>query len=201
VQAKTAENKKTFDPTVWVDRHGDYLFAFAFSRLRDEAAAEDLVQETLLAAIRSFDSFAGNSTERTWLTGILKHKIIDSFRRNSRQIDLTDDEKDLSGYQYLFADETWKDHWTEETMPSDWRTTPEKELENGEFCAVLEHCLGELPIRVANAFTLHEMDGLEGAEICNILHVSKDNYWVMLHRARTHLRRCLEYGWFRKVNF
>ncbi len=200
MQVQTAENPKEFDPTVWVDRHGDFLFGFAFSHVRDESAAEDVVQETLLAAMQFFDSFTGNSAERTWLTGILKHKIIDFFRQNSQQIDLTPAECDMSSYQYLFADETWKDHWTEETMPSDWQTTPEQELEKGEFCAVLEHCLGELPERIANAFTLHEMDGLGGAEICDILHVSKDNYWVMLHRARTHLRRCLEYDWFRKVN-
>ncbi len=200
MQVQTAENKKIFDPTVWVDRHGDFLFAFAFSRLRDAAAAEDAVQETLLAALQSFGSFAGKSSERAWLCGILKHKIIDFYRRHCQKVDLTLEEADLSSYQYLFADKTWKDHWTEDTMPTDWRTTPEKELEKGEFCAVLEHCLGELPTRIANAFTLHEMDGLGGAEICDILQVSRDNYRVMLHRARTHLRRCLEYDWFRKVN-
>ena len=200
MQAKTVENKKTLDPTVWVDRHGDYLFAFAFLRLRDESAAEDIVQETFLTAIQSFDPSAANSEERKWLTEILRRKIIDLFRRNCQKVELTDDESDMSSYQYLFADETWKDHWTEETMPSDWQTTPEKELEKSEFCAVLEHCLGELPVRIANAFTLHEIDRLGGAEICDILHVSKENYWTMLHRARTHLRRCLEYDWFRKSN-
>lgn len=196
----SAENAKEFDPTVWVDLHGDYLFAFAFARLRDEAAAEDAVQETLLAAIRGYDSFAEKSSERAWLTGILKHKIIDFFRRQCREANLTADETDFSSYQYLFADKTWNDHWSRETTPTDWQTTPESELEKGEFCKVLEHCLGELPSRVANAFTLHEMDGFEAAEICDILNISKDNYWVMMHRARTHLRRCLEYDWFRKVN-
>lgn len=200
MQIQTAENKKSFDPTVWVDLYGDFLFAFAFSRVRDESQAEDIVQETLLAAIQSFDSYSGESAERTWLTGILKHKIIDFFRRNSKHIDLTIEESDLSSYQYLFADETWKDHWTEETTPVEWRSTPEQALQKVEFCNVLENCLGELPERIANAFTLHEMDGLDGTEICDILHVSKDNYWVMLHRARTHLRRCLEYDWFRKVS-
>ncbi len=200
MQAKTAENKKTFDPTVWVDRHGDYLFGFAFLRLRDESVAEDIVQETLLAAIQSFDPSAANSDERKWLTEILRRQIIDLFRRNCQKVALTDDESDMSSYQYLFADETWKDHWTEETMPSDWQTTAEKELEKGEFCARLEHCLGELPVRVANAFILHEIDRLSGAEICDILRVSKENYWAILHRARTHLRRCLEYDWFRNSN-
>lgn len=200
MQAQTAKNLREFDPTVWVDLHGDYLFAFACSRVRDEMTAEDILQKTLLTAIESYNSLAEKSSERVWLCGILKHKIIDHFRQSSKEVDLNFDEADLSSYQYLFADETWKDHWTEETMPSEWPNTSEQAFEKGDFCAVLGNCLDELPIRIANVFTLHEMDGFEGAEICEILQVSKDSYRVMLHRARTHLRRCLEYDWFRKVN-
>jgi RNA polymerase sigma-70 factor, ECF subfamily len=200
VQLRTAENVKEFDPAVWVDRHGNYLFAFACARLRDRLAAEDIVQETLLAAVAMYDSSVEKSSERVWLGGILKHKIIDFFRRRSREIDVTGEEADMSSYQYLFADETWKDHWTENTMPIEWQITPQEALEKGEFCAVLENCLGELPTITANAFTLHEMDGFGASEICEILQVSPDNYRAMLHRARTHLRRCLEYDWFRKVN-
>jgi RNA polymerase sigma-70 factor (ECF subfamily) len=162
--------------------------------------AEDLVRETLLAALASDDSFAGEPSEKTWLKKILIYKIIDHFRRNCRQLDLTAEEADLTAYDYLFADETWKDHWTEETMPVDWKTTSAEALETGEFSRVLKNCLGELPERIACAFTLHEMDGFDAPQICEILHVSKDNYWVMLHRARTHLRRCLDFDWFRKVN-
>ena len=195
-----AENVKTFDPTVWVDQYGDYLFAFAFSRVRCEATAEELVQAALLAALAAYDSSAEESSEKSWLTGILKDKIIDHFRQTCPQSDLSRDEADLTPYEYLFADDTWKDHWTAETMPIEWKTTPERELETGEFSAVLKHCLGELPARIANAFTLREMDGVDAPQICEILQVSKDNYRVMLHRARTHLRRCLEYDWFRKIN-
>lgn len=197
---KQAENAKEFDPTVWVDLYGDHLYAFAFSRVRSETTAEGLVQETLLAALASDGSFTEESSEKTWLCGILKRKIVDYFRRNCRGIDLTAEEADLTPYDYLFADETWKDHWTAETMPSEWKTTPEQALKENEFCDVLSHCLCELPERVADAFTLHEMDGFEAPEICEILQVSPGNYRIMLHRARTHLRRCLEYGWFRKSN-
>lgn len=200
MQAERAENAKQFDPTVWVDRYGDYLFAFAFSRVRCSVTAEDIVRKTLLAALASRSAFAGESSEKTWLTGILKHKVIDHFRRNRQNADLTADEADLSSYDYLFADETWKNHWTAETMPVEWKTTPERALETDEFSNVLKNCLGELPERIANAFTLHEMDGFQASEICDILQVSKENCRFMLHRARTHLRRCLEYGWFRKVS-
>jgi len=199
VQVLTAAIKiKEFDPTAWVEAHGDYLFALAFSRVRDEAAAEGIVRETMLAALHS-DSLSGEkSSERVWLAGILKIKVIEFFR-NIRQVDSAEDETEMSSYDYLFADETWKDHWTENTMPREWNISPDEALEKGEFCAVLEHCLGELPARVASAFTMHEMDGLGGAEICEILQISRDKYQLVLHRARTHLRRCLEYDWFRKV--
>ncbi len=200
VLVQTAEKVREFDPTVWVDRHGDYLFALALSRVRDASAAENIVQETLLAAIEAYDSGSEKSSEKTWLGRILKHKIIDFFRRTRRALDLTDEESDMSAYQYLFADETWKGHWSESAMPSDWKSTPEQALRKDEFCAVLEYCLGELPARIADCFTLHEMDGFDAREICEILQVSKDNYRFMLHRARTHLRRCLEDDWYGKAN-
>jgi RNA polymerase sigma-70 factor (ECF subfamily) len=190
--------EKSFDPTIWVDEHGNYLFAFAYSRVRDEAVAEDLVQETLLSAIKSFADFQGKSSERSWLTGILKEKIIDYFRRMSKEKQITAEEADFSSYQNLFADKEWNDHWTPELIPQEWEISPDKALGQNEFCEVLEHCLGELPQRVANAFLLREMDELMGAEICDIFGISQENYWVMLHRARTHLRRCLEFDWFRK---
>jgi RNA polymerase sigma-70 factor (TIGR02943 family) len=199
LRTAAAEKVKEFDATVWVDLYGDYLFARAFARVREPQAAEDLVRQTLLAAARARDSFAGKSSEKAWLGGILKDKIIDFFRCRWREPDFSPDETDMSAYQYLFADETWKDHWTAETMPGEWQITPEQALERSEFCAVLENCLGELPARVANCFTLREMDGCEAAEICEILQVSTDIYREMLHRARTHLRRCLEYDWFRKA--
>ena len=197
---QTIENRAAFDAAVWVDRYGDYLYAFAFSRLRDESIAEDLVQETLLAALQSRSRYDGKSNEKTWLTGILKHKIIDHFRRGSRQVDLTPDESDMSGYDYLFErGDEWSGHWNPNLEPMLWNSTPEAALERSEFRGILSHCLGELPERAANCFTLREMDGLEAKEICEILMISINNYWVLMHRARLHLRRCIEFNWFRKV--
>lgn len=200
MSVQTIENRAAFDAAVWVDRYGDYLYAFAFSRVRDESIAEDLVQETLLAALQSHSKYDGNSTEKTWLTGILKHKIIDHFRRSSRQVDLTPDEADMSSYDYLFErDDEWGGHWNPNLEPIEWTATPEAALERSEFRGILTHCLGELPERVANCFTLREMEGFEAKEICEILAVSTNNYWVMMHRARLHLRRCIEFNWFRKA--
>ncbi|MBS1797956.1 MAG: sigma-70 family RNA polymerase sigma factor [Acidobacteria bacterium] len=189
-----------FDAGLWVDAHGDFLFSFAVSRVRDRWMAEDLVQETLLAAMQARHSFAENSSERTWLCGILKHKIIDHFRKSTREVELTDEEADMSSYDYLFrADGVWKGHWAAEARPAVWDEDPEKALEHTEFRGILTHCLGELPERVANCFTLREMDGLQAPEICAILGISANNFWVMMHRARLHLRRCIDFNWFRKA--
>lgn len=200
ISVQTIENRNAFDAAVWVDKYGDYLYAFAFSRVRDQSVAEDLVQETLLAALQSHSKYDGNSSEKTWLTGILKHKIIDHFRRGSRQVDLTPDEADMSGYDYLFErDDEWSGHWNPNLKPMQWDATPEAVLERSEFREILTHCLGELPERVANCFTLREMESFDAKEICEILMISMNNYWVMMHRARLHLRRCIEFNWFRKA--
>lgn len=198
---ETIKTEETvFDATVWVDAHGDYLYAFALSRVRDQWLAEDLVQDTLLAAMQSGGSFQAKSSERTWLCGILKHKIIDPFRKSSREVELSDEEADMSSYDYLFRDEgVWKGHWTAEVRPIVWNENPEKVLEHTEFRGILSHCLGELPERVANCFTLREMDGFDAQEICETLNISPNNFWVMMHRARLHLRRCIDFNWFRKA--
>ena len=190
------------DPLDWFDRYGDYLFAYARRRVREQAAAEDLVQETFLAAIQANDSFSGKSSEKTWLTGILKHKIYDYFRKNSRLGELTAEESDLSAYDYLFErNDEWDEHWNAAYAPADWdNTSPSHRVEAGEFQAVLSGCLTMLPERIANAFVMREVDGLTSEEICGVLMVSVNNYWTMMHRARLHLRRCLEVNWFAAPN-
>ncbi len=199
VGAITTKETK-FDATIWVDEYGNYLYGFAFSRVRDEWVAEDLVQDTLLAAMQALKTFQEKSSEKTWLCGILKHKIIDHFRKYSHEVELTDEEADLSVYDYLFREEgVWKGHWTAESRPIIWKDDPEKVLEQAEFRGILTHCLGELPKRVAHVFTMREIDGFESQEICQYLGISPSNFWVMMHRARLHLRRCIDVNWFRKV--
>ena len=188
------------DPSGWVDEHGDCLFRYAMLRLRDEAAAEDLVQETLLSAIQSLGNYSGKSGERTWLVGILKHKLIDHFRKSSREISFDPSETDLSEFDPLFErNDEFKDHWHDTLSPRIWKQSPEEALQQDEFFAVLQNCLGKLPERVANCFAMREMNGLESDEICEILGLSPNNFWVMMHRARMSLRRCIEINWFIKV--
>jgi RNA polymerase sigma-70 factor (ECF subfamily) len=181
------------DPADWVDRYGDYLFRYALLRLRDRSAAEDLVQETFLAALKNRETFSGGSSEATWLVGILKHKIADHFRRQAREGSLPDGEPpDPSGDTPFGA----TGHWT--SGPADWGGNPPDLLRQKEFLEELTKCLSGLSPAQANAFTLREIEGLSTGEICKILDVTETNLWVILHRARMHLRRCLETRWFAK---
>jgi RNA polymerase sigma-70 factor (ECF subfamily) len=199
VGMQPVEDKVAANAGLWLDDHGDYLYAFALSRVRDSTTAEDLVQDTLLAAMQATSAFQSKSSEKTWLCGILKHKIIDYFRRSGREIGMIDDDADLSDVDHLFrADGDWKDHWTLGARPAVWNVDPEKLLERSEFRTTLSQCLGKLPERVARCFALREMDGFESSEICDILGISPTNYWVIMHRARLHLRRCIDFNWFKK---
>ena len=194
------EQSVRIDPAQWVDEHGDYLFRYAMVRLRNDALAEDCVQETLLSALEALDSYGGKSTERTWLTGILKHKVIDHFRKHSREVPLDPSETDLSEFDPLFErDDEFKDHWNDYLSPRIWRRSPDEALQENEFFGVLQACMSKLPERVASVFALREMNELETDEICELLAVSQSNFWVMMHRARMALRRCIEINWFMKV--
>ena len=164
---------------------------FALLQLRDRGGAEDAVQEALLAAIQGAERFAGQSSVRTWLTGILKHKIVDNIRRATREhpaeIAAEAGTEDLEAF---FGSDG---HFTE--PPGEWES-PEKALEERRFFEALERCLQSLPKNTASAFTIRELIGLETEEICKELGISPSNCWVMLYRARVNLRACLERTWF-----
>ena len=187
------------DPGIWVDQHGDYLFKYAVFRLRDATAAEDVVQETFLAALRGYERFEGRGSERTWLVGILKHKITDHFRRVSREAPIGEEVDDSSErHEFFRGSGEWMGHWEADHAPSDWHTDPAQLVEQSEFFRVFNDCLIPLPQRTASAFTLREVDGLTSQEICQALNITVSNLWVMLHRARLHLRNCLEINWFKR---
>lgn len=176
-----------------VDSEGDYLFAYALRHTRDRSAAEELVQETYLAAVQGAQSFQGMSSARTWLTSILRHKIIDRLRRISKENAVAigpEGENDLDCY---FEE---NGHWTESSMPCAWSANPGKLVEQKEFLKTVEECLAKLPAKLRQIFLLREMDGLATEDICNSLELSATNVRVILHRSRTHLRSCLEQNWF-----
>ena len=179
----------------WLTEHGDYLYRFALARLRDPHQAEDVVQETLLAAIQN-QTYEGKSAPRTWLTGILKHKIIDLMRRNSREQAMGDIAEDLpqdlpeDGGMDDFFDETG--HWADK--PQSWGK-PEGELEQKQFLGILQQCMDRLPPKLASLFMMREVHESDNEEICKELDISSTNAWVMLYRARMGLRKCLELHW------
>jgi len=172
-----------------------YLLRYAALQLRDTAAAEDAVQETLLAALTGEANFAGRSNLRTWLTGILKHKIVDTIRRQSREQPAPElePERDAGEFDGLFDS---RGHWAE--APEAWEQ-PEGSLQQKQFLAALEACLRALPERTARVFMMREHLGLETPEICKELEITATHCWVMLHRARMSLRLCLEKNWFEKT--
>ena len=178
------------DPSEWVDRYGDYLFRYAMLRLRDRSRAEDLVQETFLAALKDRNSFSGDSSQGTWLIAILKHKIVDHFRRQSREVSLPD-----GGLPDSPGDEPFdaNGHWT--AGPAEWGGNPADLFRQKKFLEQLTKCLAALSPNLADAFTLREIDGADTKEICKVLRVTETNLWVILHRARARLRECLETHW------
>ncbi len=184
---------------VWVDQHGDYLFKYALFRLRDASAAEDVVQETFLAALKAYAKFEGRGSERTWLVGILKHKITDHFRKSIRESPIGEMEDDGPEHSEFFnRPDEWTNHWNSNYAPTEWSATPEQLAEQHDFWRVFYDCLAPLPQRTASVFTFREVDGLSSEEICELLSISVNNLWVILHRARLHLRNCLEMNWFKK---
>jgi RNA polymerase sigma-70 factor (ECF subfamily) len=175
--------------TRWLEDHGDALYSYALARIRDLHVAEDLVQETLLAGLAAVTGFMGWSAERTWLTGILKHKLVDHLRRALRERLPQSDGPD--GLDELFDRHG---HWR--VPPSNWSADPQALAERTEFRLVLAQCLSRLPARMAQAFWLHDAESVETAELCRQLNVTPANVWALLHRARTGLRKCLGIHWF-----
>jgi RNA polymerase sigma-70 factor (ECF subfamily) len=176
----------------WLSAHGDYLFNLAVGQLRDPLVAEDLVQETFLAALKARDRFSGRSSDRTWLVGILRHKIYDHLRRVCRERPVRSYDTGTRADQ-----EAWDESvlWAHETAVE--CLEPSRRMELDEFRNALETALGKLPPRIAQVFQLYEVEERPNREVCAQLNISESNLWVMLHRARKQLQQELR-GWWHK---
>jgi RNA polymerase sigma-70 factor (ECF subfamily) len=184
---------RTLDPTKWLDDHGDILYRFALARTRSPELAEDLVQETFLAALKGADGFSGRSEERTWLVGILKHKMIDHFRKHKREL-LADDLESRPQDPQAYLDR--RGHW--KVGQSEWITQPEKAFERKEFWEVLNGCIDNLNERMKAVFVMRELEQQNAEVICKHLDISSSNLWVLLHRARLQLKTCMEINWLQR---
>lgn len=171
------------------------LVRFARLQLRDAGAAEDAVQETLVAALAGSRSFENRSAFKTWLIAILRHKIVDAIRAQARETPasaLASTAEEDEAVDALFEADG---HWRTGSRPVRW-ADPEASLEQQQFWRVFEACLDHLPAKTARVFMMREILGLETQEICKEAGISASNCWVLLHCARTALRGCLQAEWF-----
>ncbi len=180
---------QALDPSQWVDAYGDYLFRFAMSRLHDPSSAEEVVQETFLAGIRSQEQFAGAGTQRAWLMGILKRKIVDVLRARSRTKQVANDD----GFDPTALLFDVNGRWKAGVLPE---LAPDEQVENSELWAIVKGCLEHLPRGQADVFVLNAMENMGTEEICKELGISASNVWVRLHRARLSLAKCVGAKWF-----
>lgn len=184
------------DPEEWVAQHGDALFAFALRSIGNRAVAEDLVQESLMAAFKGRASFSGASAERTWLIGILKNKVMDHYRRSGRETALEEPETiSDSGDTDFIASGPNAGQWKAGRRPKAWSVDTKDPVEQQQFWEHLERCLAKLDDRLARVYRLREVQTIDTREICNVMSVTPTNLRVMLHRARKLLRSCLELNW------
>jgi RNA polymerase sigma-70 factor (ECF subfamily) len=195
-------DKNQLEPEHWIERYADYLYSYAFARLHKEQVAEDLVQDTFFSALKARDTFQHTASEKTWLVSILKHKIIDHYRKKSTQNELNIFDKPVDGKDGLnehFFEDTTSDspgHWTAAGAPGAWAKDFETSVDSDEFYKILERCIAKMPAKWAAAFTMKNMDDQDTEEICQALGITPSNYWVIMHRAKLHLRDCMAKNWF-----
>ena len=179
------------DPQTWIAQYGDYLLRFAQSRIGNRETAEDLAQETFLAAWNSRFRFAGQASLKTWLTGILKHKILDHYRRRASETAFRDllDRHAGEDIEWLLDDSLF---------PAAWRASPAEEYDHKVLYAHFRKCSDSLSSRMREAFLYAEVDGLSGRQISQRLNISEANARTLVHRAKKMLRACLEHIHYRR---
>ena len=178
------------NPHQWVFKYADFLYGYAVSRINDEEQARDLVQETFLGALESIEEFEGRSTEKTWLTSILRNKIFDTYRARAvglKKISLCE------AYPKFFNQEDG--HWKVEFRPKEFSIRDKDAIESKEFNHILQKCLKKLPAVWVTAFKMKFIEEENAKDICSELQVTPANYWVIIHRLKVNLRACLQKNW------
>lgn len=182
--------KHSLAPNTWVKLYADYMYSYAIQRINNHEKAEDIVQDTFLAALNAKENYKGEASERTWLTSILKRKIIDHYRKiNSNK------GKAEVNMSYVNTDDQEGD-WLEERIAGDKQHNSDFELDNIDLKNTLEQCLDELAPKSALVFRMKTIQNVESEEICNELNISSSNLWVIIHRARVQLMNCMKSNWY-----
>ncbi|MBK9283095.1 MAG: sigma-70 family RNA polymerase sigma factor [Sphingobacteriaceae bacterium] len=190
-------NKNSLNPPEWVNEYADYLYKFAFYRVNDSELAEDLVQDTFLSALNASNEFNGLASEKTWLSAILKNKIIDHYKKASTQMEknFSEGQPNYLNYENFFDDKK-NGHWQKGAMPKEWEE-PAIELNKKEFQSVFEMCLNKVPVKWRGIFTMCVIDELDAKLICKEFELTSSNFWVIIHRIKLQLRACLEKNWLK----
>jgi len=177
------------NPNKWIDLYSDYLFNYTISRVSDREIAQDLVQDSFLAGLKSMKNFKGEASERTWLISILKRKIIDHYRKINSN-------KGKAEVRINYNDSESEGDWLEERVADPFDKTAEDTLQNKELGDAIHNCLEKLPKKQADVFKMKTILGHETEAICNELNITASNLWVIIHRARTAMADCLKQNWF-----
>lgn len=192
-EIETIDNN-ALNPHRWVSRYADYLYTYAAFRINDQDLARDLVQETFLAALERKEKFEGKSTEKTWLTAILKNKIVDVYRSKS-----TGFTKEVGSTGTEDTDTDFFDrndgHWNDQHRPAELGIEQPDALENKEFRRILQACMKKLPALWLSVFSMKHIDDEPSEMICSELKLSSSNFWVIIHRTKVNLRSCLQKNW------
>ena len=182
--------KHLLNPNKWIDLYADYLFNYTISRVNDREMAQDLVQDTFLAALKAMKNFKGEASERTWLISILKRKIIDYYRKINSN-------KGKAEVRITSNNDTETEgDWLEERVADPFDKTAEDTMQNTELGEAILTCLSKLPEKQAEVFRMKTIEGIETEAICNELNITASNLWVIIHRARTAMALCLKENWF-----
>ena len=184
--------KHTLNPDKWIELHADYLFNYTIVRVNKNEIAKDLVQETFIAALKAMKNFEGKASERTWLIAILKRKIIDYYRK------INSNKGKAEVRMNFYNDGENEGEWIEERVPQTWGSDADKGIETKELGDALSKCIDKLPEKYAMVFKMKTIQDFDTEEICKELDITSSNLWVIIHRARTQLRKCMEDNWFIK---
>jgi RNA polymerase sigma-70 factor (ECF subfamily) len=181
--------KHEINPDKWIDLYADYLFNYTVTRVSDREIAQDLVQDTFFAGLKSMKNFKGEASERTWLISILKRKIIDHYRKINSN-------KGKAEVRIQYNDAESEGDWLEERVADPFDKTAEDNMQNTELGDAIHNCLGKLPKKQSEVFKMKTVLNYETEVICNELNITASNLWVIIHRARTAMADCLQENWF-----
>jgi RNA polymerase sigma-70 factor (ECF subfamily) len=189
-------NVSILQPAEWLNRYGDYLYSVALMKVNSKETAEDLLQETFLSAFKAKDSFRSDSSEKTWLTAILKNKIIDYYRKNDvlKNVDsyISDTEASFSDHFFNQSD----GHWIESALPEAWKEFADAKINQNEFHKIVQYCIAKMPSKLVPVFIAKFLDDEDSDKICKDFNITSSNYWVIIHRAKVLIRSCLEKNWY-----